>query len=71
MPEIERLNIQMLENAQGNPEYGSLEASGLDIRAAGIHKKIIIKEKEYKTIPSGMIIKIPFGFEAQVRPSLD
>ena len=66
MPEID-LNIQMLENAQGNPEYGSLEASGLDIRA-GIHKKILIKEKEYKTIPSGMIIKIPFGFEAQVRP---
>ena len=66
MPKID-LNIQLLENAQGNPEYSSLEASGLDIRA-GIDKKILIKEKEYKTIPSGIIIKIPFGFEAQVRP---
>ena len=27
------LNIQTLNNAKGKPEYGSIEASGLDLKA--------------------------------------
>ena len=61
------LNIQLLKNAKGVPEYGSAEASGLDIKAA-IDSNIIIKSKEFLTVPSGIIIEIPKGFEAQVRP---
>ncbi len=66
MKEI-NLKIQILNNAVGKPEYGSLQASGLDLKA-GINKNIIIKSKDFTIIPSGIIMEIPQGFEAQVRP---
>ena len=40
------LNIQILNNAKGEPEYGSIEASGLDLKA-GIDNQIIIKRNEF------------------------
>ena len=61
------LNIQILNNAKGNPEYGSLEASGLDLKA-GIDDKIIIKKNQFLVVPTGIIIEIPLGFEGQIRP---
>ena len=61
------LNIQILNNAKGKPEYGSIEASGLDLKA-GIENKIIIKSNEFLVVPTGIILEIPKGFEAQVRP---
>ena len=61
------LNIQILNNAKGEPEYGSIEASGLDLKA-GIDNKIIIKRNEFFVVPTGIIIEIPRGYEAQVRP---
>ena len=66
MKEI-NLKIQILNNAVGKPEYGSLQASGLDLKA-GIDKNINIKSKDFTIIPTGIIIEIPQGFEAQVRP---
>ena len=61
------LNIQILNNAKGEPEYGSIEASGLDLKA-GIDDQIIIKRNEFFVVPTGIIIEIPKGYEAQVRP---
>ena len=61
------LNIQILNNAKGKPEYSSLEASGLDLKA-GINNEIIIKSNEFLVVPIGIILEIPKGFEAQVRP---
>ena len=61
------LNIQILNNAKGEPEYGSIEASGLDLKA-GIDNQIIIKRNEFFVVPTGIIIEIPKGYEAQVRP---
>ena len=61
------LNIQILNNAKGEPEYGSTEASGLDLKA-GIDNQIIIKRNEFFVVPTGIIIEIPKGYEAQVRP---
>ena len=66
MKEI-NIKIQVLNNAVGKPEYGSLQASGLDLKA-GIEKKISIKSKDFNIVPTGIIIQIPQGFEAQVRP---
>ena len=66
MKEI-NLKIQILDNAVGKPEYGSLQASGLDLKA-GIKKNININSKDFSIIPTGIIIEIPKGFEAQVRP---
>ena len=61
------LNIQILNNAKGKPEYGSKEASGLDLKA-GIENKIIINSNDFLVVPTGIILEIPKGFEAQVRP---
>ena len=61
------LNIQVLNNAKGKPEYSSQEASGLDLKA-GIDNEIIIKRNDFLVIPTGIIIEIPAGYEAQVRP---
>ena len=61
------LNIQILNNAKGEPEYGSLEASGLDLKA-GIDNQIIIKKNQFFAVPTGIIVEIPKGYEAQVRP---
>ena len=66
MKEI-NLKIQILNNSAGKPEYGSFEASGLDLKA-GIEENINIKSKDFTIIPTGIIIEIPRGFEAQVRP---
>ena len=49
------------------PEYGSGEAAGLDLKAA-INNKVIIKSMDYTTVPTGLIIEIPNGFEGQIRP---
>ena len=61
------LNIQLLNNAKGKPEYSSLEASGLDLKA-GIDNEIVIKRNTFSVIRTGIIIEIPIGYEAQVRP---
>ena len=61
------LNIQLLNNAKGKPEYSSLEASGLDLKA-GINNEIVIKRNKFSVIRTGIIIEIPIGYEAQVRP---
>ena len=66
MKEI-NLKIQILNNAVGKPKYGSIQASGLDLKA-GIEKNINIKSKDFTIIPTGLIIEVPQGFEAQVRP---
>tara|TARA_E500000178_G_scaffold108283_1_gene108032 strand:+ start:160 stop:606 length:447 start_codon:yes stop_codon:yes gene_type:complete len=66
MKEI-NLKIQILNNAVGKPEYGSIQASGIDLKA-GIEKNINIKSKNFTIIPTGIIIEIPQGFEGQVRP---
>ena len=55
------LNIQILNNSKGKPEYGSIEASGLDLKA-GIDNQIIIKRNEFFVIPTGIIIEIPKGY---------
>ena len=62
-----KLNIQILDNAKGNPEYGSEEASGLDLKAA-IQNDKVIHSKDFMIIPTGIIIEIPKGFEGQIRP---
>ena len=49
------------------PKYETKLSSGIDLYAA-ISKSINIDPGEYKLIASGIKIKIPDDFEAQVRP---
>ena len=61
------LNIQLLENSVSEPEYGSSEAAGLDLKA-GIKNQINLNPMDFSTIPTGLVIEIPVGFEGQIRP---
>ncbi|MGB3340006.1 MAG: dUTP diphosphatase [bacterium] len=49
------------------PEYQSEQASGCDLYA-DIEEDIILKAGTYCTVPTGVRVEIPAGYEAQVRP---
>ncbi len=49
------------------PEYGSAHAAGLDLTAA-VAGDVILAPGAHATIPTGLAIALPEGFEAQVRP---
>jgi len=49
------------------PGYATAGAAGMDLTAA-ISKPIVFKPFERKLIPIGIIIELPQGYEAQIRP---
>jgi len=49
------------------PNYTTLGSSGMDIRA-NIMNTIILKAGERVSVPTGLFLEIPFGFEIQIRP---
>ncbi len=49
------------------PEYQSLSASGMDVRAA-VETEVVLKPGEIKLIPTGLRMAIAPGYEIQVRP---
>lgn len=62
------IQIKQLEHAAGIPipSYATEHSAGLDVSAA-IYTDVIVKPKEIKTIPTGIAISIPIGYEAQIR----
>jgi dUTP pyrophosphatase len=49
------------------PEYSTMHAAGMDIRA-DINEDIIIKPLGRALIKTGLFLEIPEGYEAQIRP---
>ena len=49
------------------PAYETLASAGMDIRA-NLEVPISLKPLERNTIPTGLFIELPVGFEAQIRP---
>lgn len=49
------------------PAYETSGAAGMDLRAA-VDVQIILQPGERKAVPTGIMIAIPPGYEAQVRP---
>lgn len=49
------------------PRYQSEHAAGCDLHAC-IDEDIVLDSQEYCTIPTGIKVEIPEGYEAQVRP---
>lgn len=64
-----KMNVCYCAHYQGlpRPEYQTSGASGLDLLAA-VEEDVDIASGEFKLIPTGMMIEVPLGFEAQVRP---
>ncbi len=68
---IQRINVMRLPHAAGLdlPAYQSAGAAGLDLLAAlAPNSKIVIEPGARESIPTGIAMALPEGFEAQVRP---
>jgi dUTP pyrophosphatase len=53
----------------GLPAYQSDGAAGLDVAAAvGRKEPVVLKPGERALVPTGLVLELPLGYEAQVRP---
>jgi dUTP pyrophosphatase len=64
-----RVKVVRLPHAEGLPlpAYQSPGAAGLDLLAA-VDAPVKLRPGERALIPTGLILELPAGFEAQVRP---
>lgn len=70
MPEFLSVKIKRISESYNDiplPDYSTEGASGMDIRAA-VCDSLIIKPFETKLISTNLILEIPRGYEAQIRP---
>jgi dUTP pyrophosphatase len=66
-----RLRIQRLAHAAGLPlpRYETAGAAGMDLTAANAaDAPVVLKPFERALIPTGLVLQLEPGFEAQVRP---
>ena len=62
------MQISIINNSNNpNPKYQTKSSAGMDLMAF-VDDPIIIEPGEWKLITTGIYIKLPIGFEAQVRP---
>ena len=62
-----KILIKRLSPKVTMPQYKTIGSSGMDI-AAFLDNEILIKPSEKKIIPTGVKLKIPKGYEVQIRP---
>lgn len=65
------LRILQMAHAEGLalPEYATDQAAGLDLAAAiGADEQFTLNFCERGLVPTGLVLHIPAGYEAQVRP---
>jgi len=66
-----KVDIRQLPHAEGLalPTYQSAAAAGLDLLAAvADNAPLVLAPGRHATVPTGLAIALPPGFEAQVRP---
>jgi dUTP diphosphatase len=66
---LRRVKAVRLPHAQGLPlpDYQSAGAAGLDLLAA-VEAPLVLRPARRALIPTGLILELPVGLEAQVRP---
>ena len=64
-----RISVRRLPHSAGLPlpSYATDGAAGMDLRAA-VESDLEIQAGHVALVPTGLVIEIPPGFEAQVRP---
>ena len=71
MTGVESVEIEIVRLPHGQdldlPDYATAAAAGADLLAA-IDRDIELGPLERKSVPTGISIALPVGFEAQVRP---
>ena len=62
------MQISIINNSNNpNPKYQTKSSAGMDLMAF-VDDPVIIESGEWKLVSTGIYIKLPTGFEAQVRP---
>jgi dUTP pyrophosphatase len=65
------VKVLRLPHADGLPlpAYATAQSAGLDLMAAiGPDEQLTLKARERALVPTGLVLRIPDGCEAQVRP---
>jgi dUTP pyrophosphatase len=65
------VDVQRLPHAEGLalPVYQTAHAAGLDLQAAvPEHTPLVLAPGRHAMVPTGLMIALPEGYEAQVRP---
>ena len=71
MSAMVKVDIRQLPHAEGLalPAYQSADAAGLDLLAAvADNAPLVLAPGKHATVPTGLAVALPPGFEAQVRP---
>ncbi len=62
------MEIKIINNSRhALPQYETRASAGMDLRA-NLSESIMLKPLERAIVKTGLIIELPIGFEAQVRP---
>lgn len=65
---MQQISIKIINQSRNKvPAYATPGSSGMDI-SANITAPVILKPLQRHTIPTGLFIQIPEGYEAQIRP---
>ncbi|KRQ86999.1 Deoxyuridine 5'-triphosphate nucleotidohydrolase [Caloramator mitchellensis] len=64
-----KLYLKRVENAKDLPlpKYMTDGSAGMDL-FANVYEEIVLEPNKIKLIPTGIVISLPKGFEAQIRP---
>ncbi len=63
------VRVRRLEHGEGLPlpTYATAGAAGADLHAA-LAGELVLEPGERRAVPTGLVLEIPDGYEAQVRP---
>ena len=62
------MQIKIVNTSQHTlPSYETIASAGMDIRA-NLQEPIVLKPLQRTIVKTGLFIKLPIGYEAQVRP---
>jgi dUTP pyrophosphatase len=65
---VTMLNVKIINRSKhALPEYATEQSAGLDLRA-NLNTPVELAPLERAMIPTGLLLELPAGFEAQVRP---
>jgi dUTP pyrophosphatase len=63
----DRLKVALIHPNAVLPTYATSGAAGMDLHAC-LDQDLILQPMERSLIPTGLVLEIPEGYEAQVRP---
>ncbi len=61
------VKFKRINNCNYTPSKATLGSSGFDVQA-NITEPVTIKKLSRAKIPTGLVLEIPYGWEAQIRP---